>query len=227
MLVVLVTCRSALATRLMVEVEVLLPGTGSLTAAGAATVAVFGVIPLSELAQSTSPYADLAGRVFGGSIAGFVAVCAIAKTLGTIGGWTMMGGETARAAAGQGFLPSGFGGDRTPMVTPLLGAAMMSVVTILSGQPTLGGQFGLLVGVTSVLTLTIYGVCSASLFRLSKTPGTRIIAVLGFLFALAAVIFAGRNYVAPTLGFVVLLTIVWFAFMRKGKQAVDPETAAP
>lgn len=193
----------------------------------AATVSVFGVIPLADLAASTSPYADLAGRVFGGSIAGFVAICAIAKTLGTIGGWTMMGGETARAAAGQGFLPSGFGGDRTPVVTPLLGAAIMSVVAILSGQPTLGGQFGLLVGVTSVLTLTIYGVCSVSLFRLSKRAGTKIIAVVGLAFAAGAVAFAARGYVLPTLGFVALMTVAWFAFMRKGAAPVDPNPGAP
>ncbi|MFJ6023305.1 amino acid permease [Brevundimonas sp. NPDC092305] len=193
----------------------------------AATVAVFGVIPLDELAQSTSPYADLAGRVFGASIAGFVALCAIAKTLGTIGGWTMMGGETARAAAGQGYLPSGFGGDRTPVVTPLLGAAVMSVVAILSGQPTLGGQFGLLVGVTSVLTLSIYGVCSLSLFRLTKTAGARTIAVAGLVFAIAAVSFAAKGYILPTLGFVALLTAVWFAFMRKGAAPVDPAPSAP
>lgn len=193
----------------------------------AATVAVFGVIPLDELAQSTSPYADLAGRVFGASIAGFVALCAIAKTLGTIGGWTMMGGETARAAAGQGYLPSGFGGDRTQVVTPLLGAAVMSVVAILSGQPTLGGQFGLLVGVTSVLTLSIYGVCSLSLFRLTKTMGARTIAVAGLVFAIAAVSFAAKGYILPTLGFVALLTAVWFAFMRKGAAPVDPAPSAP
>jgi arginine:agmatine antiporter len=70
-----------------------------------ATVAVFGVIPLDALAASTSPYADLAARVFGASLAGFVAVCAVAKTIGTVGGWVMMGGETARAAA-RGRLPA-------------------------------------------------------------------------------------------------------------------------
>jgi arginine:agmatine antiporter len=149
-----------------------------------------------------------------------VAVCAIAKTVGTIGGWTMMAGETARAAARQGFLPSGFGeGDRTPVANPLLGGAIMSVVAVLSGQPTLGGQFGLLVGVTSVLTLTIYGVCSAALMRLAERPRTRIVAGAGLAFAAAAVAFAARGYVLPTLGFVVVMTAVWFLVMRRARAA--------
>lgn len=189
----------------------------------AATVSVFGVIPLAEIAASSSPYADLAQRVFGGSIAGLVAVCAIIKTIGTVGGWVMMGGETARAAARQGYLPSGFGaGDRTPVANPLLGAAIMSVVTVLSGQPTLGGQFGLLVGVTSVLTLTVYGVCSVSLFRLARRSRARIIAVAGLAFAAAAVAFAAPGYVIPSVGFFVLTSVVWFTVMRRSTAPVDP-----
>jgi arginine:agmatine antiporter len=188
----------------------------------AATVSVFGVIPLQALTQSTSPYADLAGRVFGASIAGLVAVCAVAKTMGTVGGWVMMAGETARAAARQGYLPKGFAeGDRTPVINPLLGAAIMSIVTILSGQPTLGGQFGMLVGVTSVLTLCIYAVCSASLFRLARRSQARVLAMVGMAFAVAAVATAASGYVVPTLIVFALTAGAWFTFMRSRPAPVD------
>ncbi|WP_125256429.1 amino acid permease [Brevundimonas fluminis] len=189
-----------------------------------ATVAVFGVIPLDALAASTSPYADLAARVFGASLAGFVAVCAVAKTIGTVGGWVMMGGETARAAARAGFLPKGFAqGDKTPLVNPLTGAAIMTIVAVLSGQPTLGEQFGMLVGVTSVLTLTIYGVCSAALIRLSPGTGGHVLGAFGLMFAGAAVIAAAAGYIVPTLVVVAITTLAWFTLLRGGKPAVDPE----
>ena len=188
------------------------------------TVAVFGVIPLDELARSTSPYADLAARVFGASLAGFVAVCAVAKTIGTVGGWVMMGGETARAAAKAGFLPKGFAaGDRTPIVNPLTGAAIMTIVAILSGQPTLGEQFGMLVGVTSVLTLTIYGICSAALIRLSPGTGGHVLGAFGLMFAGAAVVAAAAGYIVPTLVVVAITTLAWFTLLRGGKPAVDPD----
>ena len=190
----------------------------------AATVAVFGVIPLEDLATSTSPYADLAARVFGASLAGFVAVCAVIKTLGTIGGWVMMGGETARGAALAGFLPKGFAdGDKTPIVNPLTGAAIMTIVTVISGQPTLGGQFGMLVGVTSVLTLCIYGVCSAALIRLSRGTLGHVLGAFGLFFAGAAVIAAAHGYVLPTLVVVAITTLAWFTLLRAGRPAVDPE----
>lgn len=189
----------------------------------AATVAVFGVIPLDALAASTSPYADLAARVFGASLAGFVAVCAVAKTVGTVGGWVMMGGETARSAALSGYLPKGFAaGDRTPLVNPLTGAAIMSIVTVLSGQPTLGGQFGMLVGVTSVLTLCIYGVCSAALIRLSTGTAGHVLGAFGLVFAGAAVVAAAAGYVVPTVVVVALTTLAWFTLLRGGRPAVDP-----
>lgn len=192
----------------------------------AASVAVFGVIPANVLVQSSSPYADLTARVFGASIGAAVAAAAVIKAVGTLSGWVMLGGETARAAARHGYLPSGFGhGDHTPIANPLLGGAIMSVVAVISGQPTLGGQFGMLIGVTSVLSLAVYGLCSASLFRLARWTRARGVAALGLLFTSAAVVAAAPGYILPTAVFFVVTTGAWFAFMRKTAAPVDPETA--
>jgi arginine:agmatine antiporter len=152
----------------------------------------------------------------------------VIKAVGTLSGWVMLGGETARAAARSGYLPSGFGhGERTPIVNPLLGGAIMSIVAVLSGQPTLGGQFGMLVGVTSVLSLVVYGLCSASLFRLARWTRARFIAALGLLFTTAAVAAAAPGYILPTAIFFLVTSGAWFAFLR-GQPAnpVDPGAAA-
>lgn len=181
----------------------------------AATVAVFGVIPAGVLAQSSSPYADLIARVFGASVAGVAAACAVVKATGTLGGWVMMAGETARAGARQGYLPRGLGqGERTTRANPLLGAAIMSIVAILSGQPTMSQQFGLLIGVVSLLTLTVYAICCLALFRRAGRPGDRVIAVLGLVFAAFAIVAAAPGYILPTAGFFVVTTAVWFWMQR-------------
>lgn len=187
----------------------------------AASVAVFGVIPAAVLAQSSSPYADLIARVFGASIAGIAAACAVIKAMGTLGGWVMMAGETARAGARQGYLPRGFGqGDRTTRATPLLGGAIMSIVAVISNQPTLGEQFGLLIGVTSVLTLAVYAVCCISLLRRARGGGDRALALVGLGFSAAAVLAAAPGYIAPTLVFVAAVTLAWMIWLRR--PAVDP-----
>jgi arginine:agmatine antiporter len=194
----------------------------------AASVAVFGVIPAGVLAESSSPYADLTARVFGASIGAAVAACAVIKAVGTLSGWVMLGGETARAAARSGYLPSGFGaGERTPVANPVLGGAIMSVVAVISGQPTLGGQFGILVGVTSVLSLVVYGLCSASLFRLARWTRARFIAALGLVFTTAAVVAAAPGYILPTAIFFGVTTGAWFAFKPGGAtNPVDPTPTA-
>lgn len=192
----------------------------------AASVAVFGVIPASILVQSSSPYADLTARVFGASIGAAVAAAAVVKAVGTLSGWVMLGGETARAAARRGYLPSGFGaGELTPVANPLLGGAIMSVVAVVSGQPTLGGQFGMLIGVTSVLSLVVYGLCSASLFRLARWTRARGVAALGLLFTSAAVVAAAPGYILPTALFFVMTTAAWFIFLRRAAAPVDPGAA--
>lgn len=190
----------------------------------AACVAVFGVIPAGVLAQSTSPFADLVARVMGASVAGLVAACAVVKTTGTIVGWTMTGGETARAAAEQGWLPRVFGGKeigRTPLSNPLMMGAIMSALLLVSVQPSLGKQFEMLIGVTSVLTLCLYAVCSLSLLRRAKSTGHKVLGVCGLVFSAFAVVAAAGGYIVPSVLFFAITTLAWF-WVRHRKAASIP-----
>ena len=193
----------------------------------AACVAVFGVIPAGELAESTSPYADLAARVLGASLAGVVAVCAIIKVAGTVAGWTMMGGETARRAAEKGYLPRWFGGDgNLPLSNPVINGLVMSVLALITIQPSLGEQFGILVGVTSVLTLSIYAVCAVGLFRAARSMRWRALAVVALVFSVFAVVAAAgdfeNGYIVPTAGFFALVSLGWFFVRKKHPVVIDP-----
>ena len=184
----------------------------------AACVAVFGVIPAGVLAESTSPFADLVARVMGASVAGLVAACAVIKTSGTIVGWTMTGGETARAAAERGWLPRWFGGaeaGKTPWTNPLLMGLLMSLLLLVSVQPSLGKQFEMLIGVTSVLTLCLYAVCSLSLLKVARSWGWRLLGIFGLVFSAFAVAAAAGGYVLPSLGFFVLTSLAWLWVGRR------------
>ena len=177
----------------------------------AATVAIFGVIPASELAHSGSPFADLAGRVLGAAAAAFVAICAIAKTLGTLGGWILLAGETARSTARRGFLPKVFGdGAVTPPANPLIHATLMSLIALGSAQPNLADQFSILVAVTSVLILLVYALCCVSLWRFTTDLKWRLLALVGLVFSLIATAHAGMDYLPWVGGFFILTTAAWF-----------------
>lgn len=192
----------------------------------AASVAVFGVIPAGELASSTSPFADLAARVFGASVAGFVAACAVIKALGTIAGWTILGGETARSAGEAGYLPRWFGSavtpGRLPLANPLINGAIMAGLVVMTSQPTLAGQFALLIGACTVLTICLYALCCISLFRASDALGWRALAVVGLVFSIGAVVAAAPGNIVPAIVLFAVASVGWL-WVRRGPQArVDP-----
>lgn len=186
----------------------------------AATVAVFGVIPAGELADSTSPFADLAGRVMGAAAAGFVAVCAVAKTMGTLGGWVMLTGETARSAARDGFLPRVFGrGVETPVANPLIHGGLMTLAAVASTQPGLSGQFAVLINVTTVLILIVYALCCVALIRFTALLRWRLAAVAGLVFSVWAAAASDPGLLWPTLGFFVLTGGAWLLVRRRAARA--------
>ena len=138
-----------------------------------------------------------------------------------------MGGETARRAAEKGYLPRWFGGDgNRPLSNPLINGAVMSVLAFISMQPTLGEQFGVLVGVTSVLTLSIYGMCAIGLFRASPALKWRALAAVALVFSVFAVAAAAAAYVVPTLVFFAVIALAWLVVRRRQAAAVDPGTPA-
>lgn len=196
-----------------------------------ASVAVFGVIPAGELAASTSPFADLAARVFGASIAGVVAACAVIKAMGTIAGWTMLGGETARSAGEAGYLPRVFGSaftpGRLPLSNPLINGAIMALLVMATVQPTLAEQFGLLIGACTVLTICLYGLCCISLFRATKAPGWRLLSGIGLVFSVGAVVAASPGSVVPAIVLFVVTSAGWLWVRRTGGRrptsSVDPK----
>lgn len=192
----------------------------------AATTAVFGVIPAGQLAASTSPFADLAARVFGASIAGLVAVCAVIKAMGTISGWTMLGGETARSAAEAGYLPRVFGSSarpgRLPLTNPLINGALMAVMVLASIQPTLADQFGLLIGACTVLTICLYALCCISLVRFTRAPGWRALAMIGLVFSVGAVVAAAPGNVVPAIVLFAVASVGWIWVRKTSARRVDP-----
>jgi basic amino acid/polyamine antiporter, APA family len=72
-------------------------------------IAVFGVLPNSQLSQSTAPFSDAVNSMFGGAWAGHVmALAVIVSGLGALNGWTMITAEMPLAAAEDGLLPAQF-----------------------------------------------------------------------------------------------------------------------
>ncbi|MEO8115490.1 MAG: amino acid permease, partial [Phenylobacterium sp.] len=130
----------------------------------AATAAIMGVIPAVDLARSTAPFADVIFKLVGPVAGAIVAACALAKTLGTLGGWMLVAAEAGRTGAVSGYLPRRLivsdADDRLPHRGVILTAVLMSATAFATVSPTLTKQFNSLINAAVLANLLVYLLCS-------------------------------------------------------------------
>jgi arginine:agmatine antiporter len=174
-----------------------------------ASVALMGAIPAATLAQSSAPFADAIATLAGPTAAAIIAVCAMLKAAGTLGGWILVTAEATRSGAAAGFLPRSLSsGDpaRAPVRDLLVTGLLMSVVIASSMSPTLGKQFGVLINIAVNLSMAMYALCALALVSFARQiadPGKRLaaraMAVGGAAFSVWVVAASDPTMLAPSL----------------------------
>jgi len=137
----------------------------------AATSVVMGIIPGTQLAASTAPFADAARSALGVGLGAVIAVCALLRAAGCLTGWTLVTAETTRGAADVGAFPAFFRtrpGERASPINLLTAGVLMTLVAILTATPTVGEQFGTLANMAVLLALYCYVLAGVSLIRLAR-----------------------------------------------------------
>lgn len=192
-----------------------------------ASTAIDGILPASELARSSAPFAAAVTRMLGPAAASLVALCAMLKAAGTACGITLLTAETTRASAATGYFPRFLAAVRPngmPAVALLCLAALETVTILLTISPTIGRQFEVLIDISTVLTLVMYAWCALSLLRLSggiASPAWRLVvrtcAVLGFAFCLWAIVSSELRLLLISLGFIAVTVPAWLAVKWAGR----------
>lgn len=132
-------------------------------------IQVVSIGTLPELASSTTPLADAAGRFAGSLGAGVIVVGALVSISGTLNGLVLAAPRLLYAMAEQGQLPALFGRTharfRTPHVAILLTAACMLALT-------LSGSFLTAVALSTITRLLAYAAtCVAVPVLRRRAPG--------------------------------------------------------
>ena len=73
-----------------------------------ASSVLMGIIPATDLAASSAPFANAAKAMLGVGLGGAIAVCALLRAQGCLTGWTLVTSETTRTGADQGAFPGVF-----------------------------------------------------------------------------------------------------------------------
>lgn len=185
---------------------------------------LMGLIPAADLARSTAPFADAVRVVLGPVAAGFIALAALTKATGTLGGWILLTAQTGKAGADHGLFPGLFGRvDRhgVPVTSLLLMAALMSVVVFATVSPTLGEQFGELIEVSVIFCMMLYVyACIALLLyprwiaSASSLARYRPMAALALLFCLVVIGYAEPKLLLLSAAMLLVTLPVYLLFGR-------------
>ena len=69
---------------------------------------IMGILPNAELQTSHAPFAEAARLALGTPGVIIIAVCAVLKSMGSLGGWMLLVGQSSKAAADDGMFPKAF-----------------------------------------------------------------------------------------------------------------------
>ncbi|MDX2164218.1 MAG: amino acid permease [Gammaproteobacteria bacterium] len=170
------------------------------------TVAIMGVIPMTQLAKSNSPYADAAQLMFGHTAYYIIAIGAVISCLGALNGWTLLQGQIPLAAARDGLFPRVFAKETkqgTPYVGLIVSSLLITALMISTYGFGLVQQFTLIILIATLASLIPYFfTCMAELMifikykeqfsgkRLTKSV---IISILGMLYSFWAIYGSGQQ----------------------------------
>lgn len=202
------------------------------------TVAVMGIIPTETLAGSTSPFADAAGEMFGGSWDKVIALVAMVSTFGALNGWILLQGRVPLAAAEDGLFPPQFakvhGERRTPVFGLVVSSVLVTGLMLMNYTKGLVDAFTFIILLATLTTLVPYAYSAAAqahlyfterdIFERGRFARDTVIAALAFGYSVWAITGSGKDIIAK--GFVLLLAGIPVYVLLKWWQAREAEKHA-
>ena len=130
---------------------------------------IMGIIPNSELRTAHAPFAEAARIAFGTPGMILIALCAILKSLGSLGGWMLLVGQSAKAAADDGMFPKAFARlnrHGVPGRGLVIVGVLMTIALFATMSPTLAGQFNRLIDLAVIAAVVPYIYASVALVKI-------------------------------------------------------------
>ena len=154
----------------------------------ASTTAMMGVVPSELLRMSASPFALAAVHIFGHWVGEVVCILAVVACLGSLNGWVLMHGQVARAAALDRLLPSIFcklNRHGSPYIGLLVTALVMSVMLVITTEPSIQKHFEFIILIAVYLMLLAYTCACLSCYALQKRSGQKTLSRWNLILFLA------------------------------------------
>jgi arginine:agmatine antiporter len=191
---------------------------------------IMGMIPNKELINSSAPFADAAVVALGPWVGNIVAFCAAAGCLGSLGGWTLLVGQTAKAAADDGLFANIFAKVNkkdVPASGLAIVATIMTVQVLATMSPTAADQFGKIASIAVIMTLLpyIYSCIAIKVLGFHKMPDNQYLffvgaGLVGAIYCLVALVGSDGQQTRWSLIFVIS-TIVFYSMAVTRKRHLE------
>jgi arginine:agmatine antiporter len=129
---------------------------------------IMGIIPNDQLQRSHAPFAEAARLAIGSAGMVVVALCAILKSVGSLGGWMLLVGQSAKAAADDGMFPTVFARlnrHGVPGLGLIIVGVLMTIVLFATMSPTIAGQFSRIIDLAVILAVIPYIYASVAVVK--------------------------------------------------------------
>ncbi|WP_445357900.1 arginine/agmatine antiporter [Microbulbifer sp. ANSA002] len=190
---------------------------------------IMGMLPNKELIASSAPFADAARLALGNTAANIVAVCAAVGCIGSLGGWILLVGQSAKAAADDGLFSKAFAKTNpkgVPSVGLTLVAILMSLLVLATISPSASQQFGKIASVAVIMTLLpyIYSAIALRVLAYGKIPQQQytlftVILLIAAIYCLVALVGSDGQQTRWSLIFVIA-TVIFYALILNRRRSV-------
>lgn len=129
---------------------------------------IMGIIPNAELRISHAPFAEAARLAIGTPGMVVIALCAILKSVGSLGGWMLLVGQSAKAAADDGMFPKAFARlnrHGVPGRGLVIVGVLMTIVLFATMSPTIADQFSRIIDLAVILVVVPYIYASVAVVK--------------------------------------------------------------
>ncbi|MBM0103716.1 amino acid permease [Steroidobacter sp. S1-65] len=199
------------------------------------------LIPGSQLASSSAPFADVMRMFWGDGVAGTLALFAFISGFGALNGWILLQGEMPRVLANEGVFPKIFARESrhgTPGMSLLITSGLLTLLVLMNYSRSMVQVFTFIILVATSTYLVMYLCCAVAALKLCwggvlGEAGRRLslfllVAMLAALYSLWTLFGAGAEAFWWSMAlFAAGLPVYWpmkWALNRASKRAAPPAT---
>ena len=199
---------------------------------------LMGLVSNEDLRTSHAPFADAARMAVGPWGAVVISICAVLKSIGSLGGWMLLVGQSGKAAADDGMFPRVFAAvnrNGVPSQGLIIVSILMTVMLFATMSPTVAEQFNHIVDLAVIMIIVPYIYSAVAVVKVvhdhegakhNDFNNYKLLAIVAVLYCLWAIWGGDPQTVVHAMVALLLSVPLYPFFMRSMAEAKQRKLAA-